>query len=65
MKNCVNGQISAISRKKMVVQWSCRGRACKDAGEANESFFGEEEQQRERAFRHKAETSDSKLATTK
>ncbi len=53
------------NRKKMVVQWSCRGRVCKDAGGANESFFGEEEQQRERAFRHKAETSDSKLATTK
>ena len=52
------------NRKKMVVKRS-RCSACKDAGGANESFFGEEEQRRERAFRHKAETSVSKLATTK
>lgn len=53
------------NRKKMVVKWSRCSRACKDAGGANKSFFGEEEQRRERAFRHKAETSVSKLATTK
>lgn len=64
MKNCVNGQISAISRKKMVVQRRRCGCACKAADGANESFFGKEEQWRKRAFRRKAKTSASKLATT-
>lgn len=54
----------AKARKNMEVQRSCCGCACKGAGRASESFFGKEEQRRERAFRHKAETSDSKLATT-
>lgn len=53
------------NRKKMVVKRSRCSRACNDAGGANESFLGEEEQRRERVFRHKAETSVSKLATTK
>ena len=53
------------NRKKMVAQRSRRVCACKNAGGANESFFGEEEQRRERAFRRQVETSDSKLATTK
>ena len=53
------------NRKKMVVKRSRCSRACKDAGGANAAFFGEVEQRRERVSRHKAETSVSKLATTK
>ena len=65
MEKCKVMLPAALSRKKMVVQRRRCGRACKDAAGANGSFFGKEEQRRERAFRRMAETSDSKLATTR
>ena len=58
------GIYAGINRKKMVVQRRRCGHACKAAAGANVSFFGKEEQRRERAFRRKVEMSDSKLATT-
>ncbi len=65
MENCKDKLPAALSRKKMVVQQRRCIRACKDAAGANESFFGKEEQRRELAFCHMAETSDSKLAATR